>query len=107
MQRCALALVQPGMVLAADVKSPQGQVLAGAGTVLSDKHLAAFHTWKIVAVALDEKAGPVPVVDPAVMLMIRRTVARRFSDQPVQHPLIQELFRIAVERLVIQQGGKK
>ena len=95
------------MVLAADVVAPSGQRIAGIGAILSDKHLGAFRTWGVQAIEITEDSGP--SVDPSVLNEARRTVAPRFAGQPTAHPVIRELFRLAVDRqvLAMQKTGTR
>ena len=105
MPRIAIGLVQPGMILAAEVQGPGGQVIAGTGATLTAKHLTAFVTWGVHTVPIEAGSGPTP--DPHLLALSRRTVAPRFSGQPTNHPFIREIFRIAVERRLLQLAEAK
>ena len=105
MPRLSTALVQPGMILAEDVNAPGGQLIAGTGAVLSEKHLTAFRTWGISAVVITEGSGP--AVDPTALAEARRLVAPRFAGQPTDHAAVRELFRIAVERQLIARAASR
>ncbi len=94
------------MLVAEEVRGGDGQVLAAAGATLSQRHLELFRTRGVAMVAIDDVNGPVPVIDPVRLTRAQRIVARRFAGQPVKHPLIQELFRIAVERELLLEGAR-
>lgn len=91
------------MILAEEARSPSGQVLAGPGTKLTEKHVETFRTWGVVAVVLDPAGPQPPVLPPEKLLKIRRIVARHFAAQSLQHPAIQELYRLSVERQVVAE----
>jgi len=105
MPRLSTALLKPGMILAEDLNAPGGQRIAGAGATLTDKHLVALRTWGIAAAIITEDSTP--PIDPAALAEARRAVAPRFAGQPTDHPAVRELFRMAVERRLIDKAPKQ
>ncbi len=100
MPRISSALAAVGMILAEDVVAPSGQRIAGTGATLTEKHLVAFQTWGVAAIAI--AAGSGPAVDPQKLAEARRAVAPRFAGQPTDHPAIREFFRLAVDRHLVR-----
>lgn len=97
--------LQIGMVLAEDIKSPQGRMLLPKGTELSHKHLNIFKIWGVTeadiegvdAESVESKA--MNELDPELLLHCKRLLAPRFAHVDTQNPVMRELARLAVLRL--------
>lgn len=97
-----LADLQTGMVLAADLKSPQGRLLLPAGTVLEDRHLTICKIWGVIEADIEgvdqEQAekNTLDALDPGKVAESRRLMARRFAHADTKLPFMRELARQAV-----------
>ncbi len=102
---------KPGMVLAADLKSPQGRMLLPKGSVISEKHIRTCKIWGIVEgdiVGEDaRKPGNQPaVLDPALLERARKLAKSSFSLTDVRHPMVREAARLFIERTALGLGRK-
>lgn len=114
MPTIALADVQAGTVLAGPVYSARGLLLAPAGTVITEAHLATFASWGVVEA--DVVADPTAVAEGARQLdqaqidEVRRLVDERFVLNMVPNPLMREVRRVTeqilMRRLLKQQESQ-
>ncbi|HDQ40608.1 MAG TPA: HDOD domain-containing protein [Desulfonatronum sp.] len=94
---------KPGMVLAEDLKSPQGRMLLPKGAVLSEKHIWTCKIWGIVeGDVLGENgqegdAHPV-VLNPALLNQARELAKIFFCLDDVRHPMVREAIKLYIER---------
>ena len=66
MQRLALALVQPGMVLARDVYDQEGTIMVSAGTALTQRLISRLGMREILSVFVRNPRIELPPISPAV-----------------------------------------
>src|SRR5690606_9676364 len=52
MSTLAVEFLEPGMVLARDVRGSNGMVLLGAGAELNERHIGIFRSWGIAEVEI-------------------------------------------------------
>ena len=108
MAMLATDLLESGMILKSAVCDKSGRLLRPAGAELTDKHLKIFRTWGIGGADIDNgneetistTVVAVDVNDPVLIAEAQRLVSELFIHNDHQHPLIQELIRICVERQV-------
>lgn len=102
--------LQPGMVLAHNLTSPQGRLLLAAGTQLEPRHLTICKIWgvieaDVVGVQPDEvECRAQECLDPQRLERAKALVARRFAHSGVQGDLLRELARQAVLHLAGSDG---
>ena len=94
--------VTPGMQLAKDVQDPNGHVLIRAGVRMTERHLKACRSWGIldVAVQLAEEPEPGAASDPSALADMRALLDQQFSLSNRDHPAIQALYDICLQRAV-------
>ena len=94
--------LEPGMLLAEEVRDQQGRLLMPAGTELTERHLRAFQLWGIFNVRIrsaDGESDPAEIpVTPAELAEGEALVLARLRDTDPAHPLIAELVRLCAER---------
>jgi hypothetical protein len=106
-----LDTVEPGMVLAADVKDRTGRVLLAAGVTITEKHLRIFKMWGVTeadvrgVVHAEVVARATASLDPESVRSAEEVTALRFRHTPADHPAVKELFRLATLRMV--EAGKE
>jgi HD-GYP domain-containing protein (c-di-GMP phosphodiesterase class II) len=66
MQRLALSLVQPGMVLARDVYDQEGTIMVSAGTALTQRLISRLGSREILSVFVRNPRIELPPISPAV-----------------------------------------
>ena len=104
-----LSRLQPQMTLAADVHDRNGRLLARKGMVLSNKHFLVFKTWGIKEVevidatqpAVTDPADVTAQIDPEQLHKAIEDLRPRFRLNDGEHPLIQELLRLAAQQQVL------
>lgn len=95
----AVADLQSGVVLEEPVYTPRGVLLAAAGTVLAEAHLATFNSWGVVEVCIvgeqeEESETTAPIVDEEQALTVQRIVEDRFALVVPQYPFMREMQRV-------------
>lgn len=100
----AISELQPGAVLSQAIHSPRGVLLAPAGTVVSEAHLALFASWGVreAEIAGDQYAGASGVrqADEAQVLAVQQLLEERFSCLDELTPFMQEVRRAAEQILI-------
>ena len=94
--------LEPGMLLADEVRDQQGRLLMPAGTELTDRHLRAFQLWGILTVrirAMNEGPDPAdPPLTPEQLSEGEGLVRARLRETDAAHPFIAELVRLCTGR---------
>ena len=98
--------LDPGMMLAEDVRDRSGRLLLGAGDVLLDKHIKIFRTWGVTEVSVvgNYPDGIAPQVsndiDPNVLTEMEENLKPRVLHTDLDHPVMKELLRLsALQRI--------
>lgn len=105
MPKLTLDAIEPGMVLAEDLTTPEGRMLLPRGSVLTDAHIRTCGVWGIVEVPIqgeDEDDSGYPTsfdeIDPEVLDACKIVAAQRFVLNPSSHPAVKELAKLFVFR---------
>jgi hypothetical protein len=96
--------LEPGMVLARDVRASSGVVLLGAGVEISERHIQIFRSWGVNEVEV--KGADQTMLNTQILLKLdaeKRALVERELDRLFQHndprdPVIEELRRICLSR---------
>lgn len=100
----AYSMLQPGMTLAEAV-SVDGQVLLAAGTVLTSAHIAMLGKREVRSLSIRQQPGSATL--PArVILDLDKQLRTRFVRADLQHPVVKEVYRLALMRRVHQTMRK-
>ncbi len=97
--------LQPGMVLHNDLVAPNGRFLLPKGIELEPKHIRIMTIWgvpeaDIEGVQRNEVMGEaISQIDPMVLQECEEWLVKRFSMSNKGHPVIQELYQLALLRL--------
>jgi len=102
----------PGMVLAEDVKSKAGRLLMSQGMELTEKHLMIFRTWGIQEVAIASETDETQAVSTLSSSEITAEQLQKamdevrpiFSQVDLNHPVFEELLRLAAQKKVLSNG---
>lgn len=116
MPKISTADLQTGMVLADDLRSPQGRLLLPCGTALNDRHLTICKIWGVVEADI-ENVAPEDVekqaleeLDPERLAQAKRIILQRFARAGWEHPFLRELARqgmlLAAQRSCDQQASE-
>lgn len=101
MQQILTALATEGMVLAKDIETPEGRVLCGKGTVLSDTVLARLRSMEIQHITVE--GHPIPEEGEKTLAEELADLDRRFSRVTEIAPLMYLKKRLR-ERLIAARG---
>lgn len=102
----AISDLEPGAVLSQAIHSPRGVLLAPAGTVVTEAHLALFASWGVreaeIAGDLPTRTGEAAQVSEEEVFAVQQLLDERFSllDEPT--PFMQEV-RHAAEQIVVRR----
>lgn len=101
------------MVLAAEARNLDGQVLFAKGATLTARHIEILRMWGIPNVEIEgpeEEEEPIDLdqFPPAVLAQAERAVAERFKLCKSSHPAVEVVRRISVfhtARKLVKGGG--
>jgi hypothetical protein len=102
--------IQVGMLLAGDIKERSGRVLLAGGSEITEKHLRVFKMWGITEADIknvDQEeiaANIVAQLDPFLFQNVQNRVRERFCLADMEHPFMEELFRLVTLRQVRHQS---
>ncbi len=107
MPRLRAALLQPGMVVTADVQNSEGMLLIPAGTSLTERQISILGSWGItdVEVGASEIAaagGPLERLSPEAAEKLKGEVKGIFWELDETNPVQMEIFKLALERKAMQ-----
>jgi len=92
--------LQPGMVLADEVRDISGRLLLGKGKTIQPNHFKIFKIWGVTEVNIrGNNSGneeTKPVFDPEQYEKIKETTQQVFRYSDLEHPAIKEIFRLSV-----------
>jgi hypothetical protein len=100
----SVEFLEPGMVLARDVRASSGVVLLGAGVEISERHIQIFRSWGVADVeieGLDQAAHSTQFLlklDAEKRAQLERELDRLFQHNDLHDPVIEELRRICLTR---------
>jgi len=108
MGKIALEDLQPGMVLARDVKDFSGRVILSTGMEITGKHLGIFRAWGITeadvaGVEQEDLATAVTArIDPELRRRAEAEADTLFRHCPRNNPVMDRLYHLFVLRKVRQ-----
>jgi len=103
-QRIPIKLAKAGMVLAKDAVTPEGQVLCGAGTSLSEELIARLKRQGVLVISV--QGHPVRLPGEMVLSEKLKELDRRFSKVK-DDPVLRALKHLIGEHLVIEEKGEE
>lgn len=98
----------PGMELNSDVHDQSGRLLAKAETILNTKHIKVLKTWGVThadikdADAAIEPQQPPQPPSAASIAQAEEIADYLFSHANREHPAMQQLYNICVQRMAIK-----
>jgi len=108
--------IEPGMVLAEDLKDRKDRFLLPDGASLTTKHIKMLKMWGVIEaniegiVAEDVQNNAIIDIDPTTIEMAEKIVRERFRYSNIDHPAIQKLFRFCTlqeaEEMQSKQPGE-
>ncbi|MFH1076716.1 MAG: HDOD domain-containing protein [Pseudomonadota bacterium] len=111
--RLEASKLEPGMVVASDIRDRNGRFLVGKGTVLSDRHLKIINMWGVLEASVQESSTTVippkassDIIEPTILEKAKDSVKKRFLLADLEHKAIQELFEICALRKAQQFAAK-
>ena len=101
-----ISALEPGAVLSQAIHSPRGVLLAPAGTVVTEAHLALFTSWGVreaeVSGEAPGRAAQATQVSEEQVFAVRQLIEERFSLLEEPTPFMQEV-RNAAEQIVVRR----
>ena len=93
--------LEPGMVLAEEVRDVNGRLLLGEGNSIEPSHIRIFKIWGITEVNVRGEVGKkeevTADVEPELLEKIKERMRHVFSQVDRDHPAINEIFRLSIE----------
>lgn len=97
--------LEPGMILAEDLKTSEGRMLLPRGAMITEAHIRTCRVWGIVEANVhsdeDENSDEVTSLselDPQVLDACKIMAAQRFVLNPSSHPAVKEMAKLYVLR---------
>ena len=92
--------IRAGMVLAAEIESPDGRYRLPAGTVLAESHLKWLRGWHIreIEATPESTAQPQAVAASAPAATPEETIRQRFAPLAAEEPMVIALTGLALAR---------
>jgi HD-like signal output (HDOD) protein len=96
-----ISKLQPGMVLANDVRDIKGRLLLSRGKPVGPEHLRIFKIWGITQAEIMGVPGDVdqsgePAIKPEWLEVVAKDTEKLFCRTDREHPAVQEIFTLAV-----------
>ena len=92
--------LEPGMVLADEVRDIGGRLLLGKGKTIQPDHFRVFKIWGVTEVNIrgnnGDKEAAKPNLDPEQIEKIKESTLQIFCHNDLEHPAIKEIFRLSV-----------
>jgi len=104
MATIAVEQIEPGMVLASDLKDLNGRFLLSKGVKLSEKHLKSIKIWGVVEADIDGLTEEdiderqTADIDPLILETAQKVEGNRFIHTDLENRAIRHLFTICVRR---------
>ena len=96
--------LQPGMVVARDVKNIDGMLLAPSGCELSERQINILQAWGVTEIAIEaseeqaQACDPLAQLPPETLAQITARTRARFWRPDEFGPVSAEIFRILLLR---------
>ncbi|MFH1350840.1 MAG: HDOD domain-containing protein [Pseudomonadota bacterium] len=97
----SVAELMPDMVLAEDVKNPQGRFILAKGKILASNDIRILKMWGIVEAHVEgvsredvDEKGNVSL-DPEIIKVAENIIIPRFRHADLKNPVIKELLRLS------------
>ena len=92
--------LEPGMVLADEVRDLSGRLLLGKGKTVQPDHFRVFKIWGVTEVNIRGNNGgkeeAKPNLDSEQYEKTKESTLQVFSHNDLNHPAIKEIFRLSV-----------
>jgi hypothetical protein len=92
--------LEPGMVLADEVRDLSGRLLLGKGKTVQPDHFRVFKIWGVTEINIrgnnGDKEEAKSNLDPEQIEKIKESTRQVFSHNDLNHPAIKEIFRLSV-----------
>jgi HD-like signal output (HDOD) protein len=99
MGRLNIEDITPGMVLAADLHTPQGRFFLAKGSPLTDGHLRACKMWGVTEAEVEDASGArteqnvLAAIPRETLDALKQRTRKHFAGCDTTHPAIRELAR--------------
>ena len=104
MAKIDMCELEPGMVLASDLRARDGRCLLGKGVKLTLKHLRIIKMWGVIEADIegisekDVETKRTVHIAPAILEAADSLTRKRFIHNDLEHEAIRQLFHICVLR---------
>lgn len=112
MKEVGIDSLTAGMLFAQDVVDAQGRILVARDTEVIQKHIRILKSWGIEQVAIIT-GGPAEATrqehhcEPELLEALRQRLNDRFAHTNREHPAIQALYNISLQRALAASGGQQ
>ncbi len=99
-----VAQIEPGMILASEVRDMNGRLLCGAGVEINEKHISIFRAWGVTEADIKgiEEEDVITMskgeFSPDLIREAEAELNEIFRYTDFSYPVIKELFHLCVLR---------
>jgi hypothetical protein len=103
MPRIKTELLQPGMIVASDVKNIDNMLLIAAGCALTGRQISILQAWGVPGIEVQgpqsaEELDPLRKLSPEEVSRISAELKDRFWHPDESDPVHAEIFRLILQR---------
>ncbi len=111
MPRIKIDSLQPGMVVASDVKNIDQMLLIPAGCSLTERQINILRAWGVGEIEVQgsaalEEADPLAKLPPEVVARITAEIRSRFFRPDDSNPIFVEISKLMLQRRARKSGAK-
>ncbi len=106
-----VAEIKPDMILADDLRNPDGRFLLAKGTKIEPKHLKVMKMWGVVEADVngvsngEATAESISDIDPEVIEEAKKTILERYRHNDLKAPPVRAIFKLGVLRKAEELSG--
>lgn len=99
MKTVSVDMIRPGMISAADLRSPQGRLILPSGSAVRAEHIAAMRSWGITSLAVADKTCSSPGSEDVFSEEhpCADYLRELFSKTDLCHPAMEQLAKLKAE----------
>lgn len=103
--------IKPGMVLAADLRTPQGRFILPKGSAINEECLRSCKMWGVAeaeiegVTRLQAERRALADIPPGILTELKNRTRALFAGCDASHPAIRELARLHLQRHAMASLG--
>ncbi|HLP76275.1 MAG TPA: DUF3391 domain-containing protein [Candidatus Paceibacterota bacterium] len=110
MPKVKVEQLQPGMIVAGDVKNMDNMLLIPSGAALSERQIDILSAWGVTEIEVEATAetevssDPIESIAPEVLARAKEEIKALFWKPDETSPVYQQVFDLMLRRRVLKQS---